>query len=40
MIVDGVEKAVPEAFANGVEALGLMPGSLSIAEMLTSKGVC
>ena len=40
VIVDGVKKAISELKRNGVEALGLMPGSLSIAEMITSKGVC
>ncbi len=31
---------IPEAFANGLGGIGLDPGSLSIKEMVTSKGVC
>ena len=35
-----IKKAIPEAFANGIEGIGLYPGSLSINEMTTSKGGC
>ena len=35
-----MKKAIPEAFANGIEGIGLYPGSLSIKEMITSKGGC
>ena len=35
-----IKKAIPEAFANGIEGIGLYPGSLSIKEMITSKEVC
>ena len=35
-----IRKAFPEAFANGIEGIGLYPRSLSIKEMITSKGVC
>ena len=38
-----IKKAIPEAFANGIEGIGLYPGSLSIPkfiDMITSKGVC
>ena len=35
-----IKKAVPEAFASGLEGIGLYPRSLSIAEILTSKGGC
>ncbi len=35
-----IKKAIPEAFANGIEDIGLYPGSLSIKEMTTSKGGC
>ncbi|QRF76471.1 transposase, IS605 OrfB family [Thermoplasmatales archaeon] len=33
-----MKKAVPEAFANGIEGIGLYPRSLSISQMITSKG--
>ncbi|OWP55855.1 MAG: transposase [Thermoplasmatales archaeon B_DKE] len=33
-----IKKAVPEAFANGIEGIGLYPRSLSISQMITSKG--
>ncbi len=33
-----MKKAIPEAFVNGIEGIGLYPGSLSIKEMITSKG--
>ena len=35
-----IKKAIPEAFANGIEGIGLYPGSLSIKEMITSKWFC
>jgi len=38
-----IKKAVPEAFADGIEGIGLYPRSLSIPEftgMTTSKGGC
>ena len=34
-----IKKAIPEAFVNGIEGIGLYPRSLSIKEMITSKGV-
>ncbi len=34
-----IKKAIPEAF-DGIEGIGLYPGSLSINEMTTSKGGC
>ncbi|PYB68873.1 transposase, partial [Thermoplasma sp. Kam2015] len=34
-----IKKAVPEAF-DGIEGIGLYPRSLSIKEMITSKGGC
>ena len=34
-----MKKAIPEAF-DGIEGIGLYPGSLSIKEMITSKGGC
>ena len=34
-----MKKAIPEAF-DGIEGIGLYPRSLSIKEMITSKGVC
>ncbi len=35
-----ITKAIPEAFANGIEGIGLYPRSLSIGQMITSKGGC
>ena len=35
-----IAKAIPEAFANGIEGIGLYPRSLSIGQMITSKGGC
>ncbi|MHB8559908.1 MAG: zinc ribbon domain-containing protein, partial [Thermoplasmataceae archaeon] len=38
-----IKKAVPEAFVNGIEGIGLYPRSLSIDQMIkmiTSKGGC
>ncbi|MGC8497450.1 MAG: RNA-guided endonuclease TnpB family protein, partial [Thermoplasmata archaeon] len=38
-----IRKAIPEAFADGIEGIGLYPRSLSIPEftgMITSKGGC
>ncbi len=38
-----IRKAIPEAFADGIEGIGLYPRSLSISEftgMITSKGGC
>jgi putative transposase len=35
-----IKKAIPEAFANGIEGVGLYPRSLSIRQMITSKGGC
>jgi putative transposase len=38
-----IKKAIPEAFADGIEGIGLYPRSLSIPEftgMITSKGGC
>jgi len=33
-----IKKAIPDAFANGIEGIGLYPRSLSISQMITSKG--
>ncbi|MCL4420415.1 MAG: hypothetical protein M1477_01830 [Candidatus Thermoplasmatota archaeon] len=30
-----IKKAIPEAFANGIEGIGLYPRSLSIRQMIT-----
>jgi putative transposase len=35
-----IRKAIPEAFANGIEGIGLYPRSLSIRQMITPKGGC
>jgi putative transposase len=35
-----IRKAIPEAFAKGIGGSWLYPRSLSIEEMITSKGVC
>ncbi len=35
-----IKKTIPEAFANGIDGIGLYPGSLSIKEMITSKCEC
>ncbi|MHB1902428.1 MAG: RNA-guided endonuclease TnpB family protein, partial [Cuniculiplasma sp.] len=35
-----IKKAIPEAFVNGIEGIGLYPRSLSIKQMITSKGLC
>jgi transposase, IS605 OrfB family, central region len=38
-----IKKAIPEAFADGIEGIGLYPRSLSVSEftgMITSKGGC
>ncbi|MHB8358534.1 MAG: RNA-guided endonuclease TnpB family protein, partial [Thermoplasmataceae archaeon] len=35
-----IKKAIPEAFANGIEGIGLYPRSLSIRQMITSRGGC
>ncbi|MCL5963171.1 MAG: transposase, partial [Candidatus Thermoplasmatota archaeon] len=38
-----IKKAIPDAFANGIEGIGLYPRSLNIFElgrMITSKGGC
>ena len=35
-----MKKAIPEAFVNGLEGIGLYPGSLSIKDMITFKGGC
>jgi len=35
-----IKKAIPEAFADGIEGIELYPRSLSIKEMITSKGGC
>jgi len=35
-----IKKAIPEAFAGGIEGVGLYPRILSIGEMITSKGGC
>ena len=35
-----IRKAVPEAFANGIEGTGLYPRSLSIRQMITPKSGC
>ena len=35
-----IKKAIPEAFVNGIEGIGLYPRSLSIRQMITSKGGC
>jgi len=33
-----MKKAIPEVFANGIEGIGLYPRSLSISQMITSRG--
>ena len=33
-----IKKAIPEAFTNGIEGIGLYPRSLSIRQMITHKG--
>ncbi len=33
-----IRKAIPEAFTNWIEGVGLHPRSLSIRQMITSKG--
>ena len=33
-----IKKAIPEAFANGIEGIGLYPRRLSIRQMITSRG--
>jgi putative transposase len=35
-----IKKAILKSFENGIEGVGLHPGSLSIGEMITSKEVC
>ena len=35
-----IRKAIPEAFVNGIEGIGLYPRSLSIRQMITSRGSC
>ena len=35
-----IKKAIPEAFENGIEGIGLYPRGLSIGQMITSKGIC
>ena len=35
-----IKKAIPEAFVNGIEGIGLYPRSLTIKQMITSKGLC
>ncbi|MEM0142478.1 MAG: transposase [Candidatus Parvarchaeum sp.] len=35
-----IRNAIPEAFANGIEGIGLYPRSLSIRQMITFKGGC
>jgi putative transposase len=35
-----IRKAIPEAFADGIEGIGLYPRSLNIRQMITSKGGC
>ena len=35
-----IKKAIPETFVNGIEGIGLYPRSLSIRQMITSKGGC
>ncbi|MEM0139062.1 MAG: hypothetical protein QXZ44_00390 [Ferroplasma sp.] len=35
-----IRKAFPESFEDGIEGVGLHPGSLSIGQMTTSKGGC
>ncbi len=35
-----IKKAIPEAFANGIEGIGLYPRSLSIRQMITPKSGC
>ena len=35
-----MKKAIPEAFVNRLESIGLYQGSLSIKEMITSKDGC
>ncbi len=34
-----IKKAIPEAFADGIEGIGLYPRSLSIRQMITPEGV-
>ena len=35
-----IKKAIPELKWNGIEGMGLYPRSLSIRQMITSKGGC
>ena len=35
-----IKKAIPEAFANGIDGVGLHSRSLSITQMIISKGGC
>ena len=35
-----IKRAIPEAFANGIEGVGVYPRSLSIKQMIISKGGC
>ena len=35
-----IKKAIPDAFVDGIEGIGLYPRSLSIKQMITSKGGC
>ena len=35
-----IKKAIPEAFVNGIEGIGLYPRSLSIRQMITPKSGC
>jgi putative transposase len=35
-----IRKAIPKSFEDGIEGVGLHPRSLSIRQMITSRGVC
>jgi len=35
-----IKKAIPEPKGDGIEGIGLYPGSLSSLGMITSKGNC
>ncbi|MEM3811565.1 MAG: transposase, partial [Thermoplasmata archaeon] len=35
-----IKKAIPKAFADGIEGIGLYPQSLNIKKMITLKGGC
>ncbi|MEM3238121.1 MAG: transposase, partial [Thermoplasmata archaeon] len=35
-----IKKAIPKAFADGIEGIGLYPQSLNIKKIITLKGDC